>query len=113
MATNFVQPGCTVTVAAPTGGVTSGQGVLIGYLFGVAANTVAQTLAVEITTDGVWDLAKETGQAFATVGDRVYWDATNKWATDASSTGVRIGVVVRAALAGDATVRVRLDGAPS
>lgn len=36
---NFIQRGDMITVTAPTGGVTSGQGVLVGNLFGVAAKT--------------------------------------------------------------------------
>ena len=36
MAKNYIQPGHTITVAAPTGGVLSGDGVLIGTLFGIA-----------------------------------------------------------------------------
>jgi predicted RecA/RadA family phage recombinase len=34
---NFLQTGNSVTVPAPTGGVASGVGVLIGALFGVTA----------------------------------------------------------------------------
>jgi len=36
MAKNYIQPGQTITIAAPTGGVLSGDGVLIGTLFGIA-----------------------------------------------------------------------------
>ena len=32
----YVAPGHSITVTAPSGGVTSGQGVLIGTLFGIA-----------------------------------------------------------------------------
>lgn len=42
---NFIQRGDMITVTAPTGGVTSGQGVLVGNLFGVAATTVAEKKA--------------------------------------------------------------------
>lgn len=31
---NFIQRGDVITVTAPTGGVSSGQGVLVGNLFG-------------------------------------------------------------------------------
>ena len=34
---NFIQRGDVITVTAPTGGVTSGQGVLVGNLFGIAS----------------------------------------------------------------------------
>ncbi|KKL79884.1 hypothetical protein LCGC14_2010330, partial [marine sediment metagenome] len=36
MAKNFIQPGDTLTVTAPAGGVVSGGAVEIGKLFGVA-----------------------------------------------------------------------------
>jgi predicted RecA/RadA family phage recombinase len=38
---NFIQPGDVVTVTAPTGGVTSGQLVVISAIVGVAATTQA------------------------------------------------------------------------
>jgi len=49
---NFIQRGDVITVTAPTGGVTSGQGVLVGNLFGIAATTVAEGENVEIATAG-------------------------------------------------------------
>ena len=55
---NYVQEGETVTVAAPTGGVKSGDGVLVGALFGVACFDALQTAEVEIQTEGVFDLPK-------------------------------------------------------
>jgi len=33
---NYIQEGRMITVAVPAGGVTSGDGVVIGALFGVA-----------------------------------------------------------------------------
>jgi predicted RecA/RadA family phage recombinase len=109
---NFIQPGDVVTVAAPSGGITSGQGVLISSLFGVAATTQAEGDDVEIATRGVFDLAKANGATFA-VGATVYWDASTKTATASISTGggdARIGVALVAAGSSDETVRCRLDG---
>jgi predicted RecA/RadA family phage recombinase len=109
---NFIQPGDIVTVAAPSGGISSGQGVLIGSLFGVAATTQAEGDDVEIATRGVFDLAKANGDTF-TVGAAVYWDAATKTATASISTGggdARIGAALAAAGSSDETVRCRLDG---
>jgi len=39
---NFVQPGKTITLTAPYA-VTSGDGLLVGSVFGVAAGTAALT----------------------------------------------------------------------
>jgi predicted RecA/RadA family phage recombinase len=109
---NFIQHGDTVTVAAPTGGISSGDGVLIGALFGVAATTQAEGNDVEIATRGVFDLAKATGIEF-TPGAEVYWNASGKQAAADISTGggdARIGVALAAAGSSATTVRCRLDG---
>jgi predicted RecA/RadA family phage recombinase len=108
---NFVQSGDTVTVAAPSGGVSSGQGILIGVLFGVAATTQDAGDDVEIETRGVFDLAKVNGSEF-TPGAAAYWDHTAKAVTDTASTAgdPRIGVALEVAGTSAATVRCRLDG---
>jgi predicted RecA/RadA family phage recombinase len=66
---NFIQRGDMITVTAPTGGVTSGQGVLVGSLFGVAATTAAEGESVEIDTVGVYELPKLVSAVIA-AGDR-------------------------------------------
>jgi predicted RecA/RadA family phage recombinase len=109
---NFIQPGDVVTVAAPSGGIVSGQGVLTGALFGVAATTQAEGVDVEIATHGVFDLDKMANTTF-TVGAVVYWDTATKTATSSVSTGggdARVGVALAAAGSSDSTVRCRLDG---
>ena len=117
---NYVQPGRTLTVAAPYA-VTSGGGVEIagtGFLFGVAVNTQASGDNMEILVEGVFDLAKDTS-TFAN-GDYVYWDNTNKVATSTSTSNKKIGVAsmlmpdgtsALGGASGDATVRVRLNPA--
>lgn len=110
MATNFVQRGCNVTVTAPAA-LVSGAGVLIGTLFGVAQFAAANGAAVEIATEGVYDLPKQGSQAWS-VGDAIYWNGTTGVATTATSSGnVFIGVALAAATSAAATGRVRLNGA--
>lgn len=108
---NYVQPGQTLTVAAPYA-VASGAGVLVGSLFGVASTAVGSGADVEIVTEGVFDLPKVGSQAWS-VGARVYWDDTNKHCTTTASTNKLIGVAVAAvgSGAGETTGRVRLTGA--
>ena len=77
MAKNYIQPGHTITVAAPTGGVLSGDGVLIGTLFGIAQYDAVEGAEVEILTEGVVEIGK-TSALQIDVGDRLFWDATNK-----------------------------------
>ena len=54
---NFINEGDTLDVVAPTGGVT-----------------------VALKTTGVFEFPKNQNEAW-TVGQKVYWDTTNLWAT--------------------------------
>ncbi len=108
---NYVQKGETLTLTAPYA-VSSGGGALVGSIFGVAATDVASGAEGEFQVEGVFDLARETGGGTAwSAGDLVYWDNTNKRATKTATSNKLIGVAVRAAADGDATGRVRLNGA--
>jgi predicted RecA/RadA family phage recombinase len=106
---NFIQRGGMITVTAPTGGVISGQGVLVGNLFGVAATAAAEDESVEIATVGVYELPK-LASAVITAGARVAWDDTAKQIVLPGTGMVPIGVATVAAGNGATTVRVRLDG---
>jgi predicted RecA/RadA family phage recombinase len=106
---NFIQRGDMITVTAPTGGVTSGQGVLVGNLFGVAATTAAEGESAEIATIGVYELPKLVSAVIAACA-RVAWDNTAKQVVLPATGMVPIGIATVAAGNGIATVRVRLDG---
>lgn len=67
-----------ITVTAPTGGVTSGQGVLVGNLFGVAATTAAEGDSVEMATVGVYELPKLASAVIA-AGARIAWECASKY----------------------------------
>ncbi len=109
-----IQPGNNLDVAAPYA-VESGQGVLLGLIFGVAAHDADNGAELTISTVGVYDLAKWNTAVF-TVGAPVYFDVATKSARsgeseDSNSSGeseVLIGVAVAAAGAGGSTVRVKL-----
>ena len=107
---NYVQPGNTITLTAPYA-VASGDGLLVGSIFGVAAGTAALGEAVEAALTGVYDLKKVASQAWA-AGDKVYWDNTAKEATKTTTSNTLIGVAVVAVAggAGDTIGRVRLNG---
>jgi predicted RecA/RadA family phage recombinase len=110
---NFVQPGDSLAVAVPyAGGVTAGQGVLVGALFGVAAVDGAQNATIECQTKGVFDLTKEPSLAI-TAGARVFWDTTNRRITTTATGNYQVGLATQAALAADATVRVVLLRVPA
>jgi predicted RecA/RadA family phage recombinase len=106
---NYIQEGRMITVAAPVGGVSSGDGVLIGALFGVATKTAAAGETVPLATDGVFDLPKLTS-AVISAGDAVAWDDTAKQVNAPATGRYPIGIAIEAAGNGLATVRVRLDG---
>jgi predicted RecA/RadA family phage recombinase len=109
---NYIQPGDSLAVAVPyVGGVTSGQGVLVGALFGVAAVDGAQNATVEAQTVGVFDITKEPALAI-TAGARVFWDNTNRRITTTATGNFQVGIATAAALAADATVRVWLARVP-
>jgi predicted RecA/RadA family phage recombinase len=57
---NFVQPGDVVTLTAPSGGVSSGDLVVIAAMCGVCATDAAEGAEVEVKTTGVFDLPKAT-----------------------------------------------------
>lgn len=106
---NYIAPGNMITVPAPTGGIASGEGALIGGLFGVAAFTAAEADPVELGMVGVYSLPK-TGALAIGVGDKLYWDATAKVVNKTASGNSLIGVAVAAAANPSATVSVRLNG---
>ncbi len=108
---NYIQPGNTITLAAPYA-VTSGGGLLVGAIFGVASADAASGEAVEACLVGVVDLAKADAEAW-NPGDKVHWDDANRVATTAEAGNTLIGVGVAAAAADAATGRIRLNGSVS
>ena len=107
MAKNFKQNGDTLMLA-PGAAVASGTGYLFGTaLFGVALSDVASGVAGPFATGGVWELPKTSALAIS-VGDRVYWDATNKVVNKTTASQECIGVAVSAAANPSATVLVKL-----
>jgi len=104
---NFVQKGEAITVAAPAA-VSSGDGILVGDLFGVANGSAAIGADVTISTVGVYDLPKTSTDAM-TVGAAVYWDDTQGEVTVTATDNTLIGHAVKAAGNPSATVRVRLS----
>jgi predicted RecA/RadA family phage recombinase len=111
MSNSFVQPGDTVTLTAPYQR-NSGEGALVGKLFGVAAQTVANGVAGEFMTKGVHTLTKNSAEAW-TVGAAIYWDDTNKRCTTTSTSNTLIGCALAVAANPSSTGKVRLNGTVS
>lgn len=104
---NFIKTGKRVTVPAPSGGVTSGDFVIVGSIYGVAAYTALVGDPVEIERVGIFTLPKATGAAWS-LGDQLYWDSSAKKFTKTVGTNQRIGVAAADAASGDATGSVLL-----
>ena len=103
---NYVQDGDTVTLPAPYA-VTSGQGALVGSLFGVANHDAASGADCEFDTEGVFDVTA-LGTDTATPGAKLYWDNTNRRLTTTATNNTLVGVAVATKAAGATTARVRL-----
>jgi predicted RecA/RadA family phage recombinase len=106
---NYVQPGNTITLTTPSD-VASGDGLLVGAIFGVATAAAVNGDPIEAALVGVFDLKKVGSQAWD-VGDKVYWDDTNKQATKTATDNTLIGVAIEAVGngAGETAGRVRLN----
>jgi predicted RecA/RadA family phage recombinase len=102
---NFVQDGNTVAVVAPTGGVTSGQLLVVGSIIGVAAFTAAQTEDVEVQRVGVFTLPKVTTDV-VTQGAKLYWDSSASKLTVTPGTGAKPLVGLARAEAGNGATEV-------
>jgi len=104
---NYVQDGDTLPLT-PSAAVASGVGFLFGTsLFGVATADVAINTPGEFQTDGIVDIAKTSALAI-TVGDRLFWDATNKVVNKTLTAQQCVGIAVADAANPSATVRMKL-----
>src|SRR5687767_3530219 len=102
----YVQDGTAMEFAAPYDRL-SGEGALIGALFGVATVDVLNTVRANFQITGVVTLKKTSAQAW-TEGALIYWDNTAKEATSVSTSNTRIGAAAAAAANPSATGIVRL-----
>jgi predicted RecA/RadA family phage recombinase len=102
----FVQEGEAIDYT-PTADMAAGDVVDCGTFVGCAIDPIPANTLGALTVQGVFDFVKLSGQAIA-FGVTVYWDNTNKWVTATGPADATVGKCIRAALAGDATVRVLL-----
>jgi predicted RecA/RadA family phage recombinase len=106
---NYVQEGDYVEVTLPYARL-SGEGVLVGSLFGVCVVDGASGASINIHTEGVYDLTAATGASTdAVFGAKAYWDNTAKKVTPVSTSNSYIGVFLAAKATTDAVARVRLN----
>jgi predicted RecA/RadA family phage recombinase len=104
----FVQEGDVLTLT-PAADVAVGIGYLFGAaLFGVATSAVTSGTAGEFVTEGIVTIGKTSALAIA-VGDRVFWDATNKVVNKTTLAQQCVGVAVEAAANPSSTVKIKLS----
>ncbi|MCY0149855.1 DUF2190 family protein [Hoeflea sp. G2-23] len=88
---NFTSTGDIVEVTAPAN-VSSGDIVAVGGLIGIATGDALSSARVNIKTTGVFELAKTSAQAWATVGLAIYRDNSTGLATSVAAGNKLIGV---------------------
>lgn len=107
MATTYVQAGDVLTLA-PGSAVVSGVGFLFGTgLFGIALEDVSSSGSGAFATEGVFTIGKTSALAIS-VGDRLFWDATNKVVNKTTTAQQCVGIAVEAASNPSATVKIKL-----
>lgn len=106
---NAVQPGRVLDLTAPTGGVVSGQGYVIGAVFCVAGVSSAAGTKFAAKRVGVVQLAKLSTAVFAE-GGLVSWDDTNKRCVAPGTGFFPIGAAVAAYGNGTTSAQVVLNG---
>lgn len=93
---NFVEEGHTLDFLTAPYNVLSGGGFKIGDIIAIALYDALSGATVTGRVTGVFDVKAEaagSGQAWA-VGDKVYWDDTNKQFTKTSSANTLAGYAV-------------------
>lgn len=107
----FICDGQYLSITAPYA-VSSGGGVQVGTaIFGIAAEDIANGAVGKIMTAGVFTIAK-TSALQISVGDRLFWDNTNKVVDKTATAQLPVGVAVSAAANPSSTVNVLLCPVP-
>jgi predicted RecA/RadA family phage recombinase len=104
---NYVQDGDVLTLD-PGETVAAGVGKLFGAaLFGVAVVDAVSGTASAFRVRGVVEIAKTSALAIS-VGDRLFWDATNDVVNRTTTAQQQVGVAVEAAANPSGTVKMLL-----
>lgn len=107
---DFYQEGAAIDYT-PVADITAGDVIVQGELVGVAKRDIAIGEKGALHVEGVFDFPKDGGvEAFA-IGDLIYWDVADGFATSDADGGTNklIGKVSEAALIGDTSVKARLS----
>lgn len=105
---NHVQKGENITIPSPAA-VASGDLVVVGALYGVAAGDAEAGADLDLVTAGVYTLPKVSALA-VNIGDKIYFDTSTKLVNKTASGNTYIGVAVTSAANPSGAVNVRLNG---
>lgn len=106
MTNKYIQPG-DVWDHVAAADIANGEVVEFADSIGVALKAIANGATGPVAVQGVFELAKETGVAFAQ-GDFLYWDASNN-RLDKTGTNIPAGLAAAAAGSAATTARVALN----
>lgn len=84
-----------------------GDVVVFANMCGIAETDIAPGESGAVRLDQVWELGAVTGSEFA-VGDIVYWNPTNKYATKTSTNNTLLGIVIAPKASAAAKCRVKI-----
>lgn len=106
---NYVQSGEYLEITAPAA-ISSGDGVLIGDLFGVAVTDIANGENGNLAVEGVYSLAKATDVGSGgTIWNPAYFDATQKKVTAIASGNTQVGIFAETTLDAATSAKVLLS----
>jgi len=108
----FIQNGDYLDVIAPAD-IKSGEGLLIGGLFGVAVTDIDSGKAGVLAIKGVYNLAKVEADGGSAAWAPAYWDATAKKVTGVSSGNTLVGLFAEENLTADKFAKVLVNSQPS
>lgn len=106
----YIQDGDTLDLD-PGATVAAGTGHLFGAaLFGVAIIDAVSGTKSPFRCEGVITVAKTSALAIS-VGDRLFWDATNSVVNKTATAQQQVGIAVEAAANPSSTVKMLLESA--
>lgn len=106
---NFIQAGNIVTVPAPYA-LASGDGALVGSIFGLATNAAINGASVELFVGSVVAEVTALTADVGTVGTKMYWDNVNKRTTITAAGNSLVGVLAVAKAGTSSVATIRLNG---
>ena len=106
---NYLGDGDVLYLPSAPAPLVSGQGLLIGSMFGIVLASVAEGQPFVLWLKGTYQLPKNASEVW-TVGEGLYWDNGNMWLTITSAGNTRVGVAAALTVNPSGVGNVRLNG---